>query len=164
MVGLDLALQQADTLGQHGGVLADGARRPALEEPGPQLALLGPGQAHHVLGVVGRALNERQRLEHRVVDVGRHLRPLLGQRPRLAFGDEVADQAQPPRPEDDDDGGDDQHGAADGPQRGDGGVAHDEHDDAARPESDAQRHAGDEPAAAHPVGVGPEQRARRRRR
>ena len=49
VVGLDLALQQADALGQHGGVLTDGARRAALEEPGPQLALLGPGEAHHVL-------------------------------------------------------------------------------------------------------------------
>ena len=126
MIGLHLALQQADALGEHGGVLADGARGPALEEPGAQLALLGPGQAHDVLGIVGRPLDERQRLEHRVVDVGRHLGPLLGQRTRLALGDEVADQAQPPGAEDDDARRDDEGGAADGPQRGDRGVALDQ--------------------------------------
>ena len=114
VVGLHLALQEADALGQHRGVLADGSRRPALEQPGPQLALLGPGQAHHVLRVVGRALDERQGLEHRVVDVGRHLGPLLGQGAGLALGDEVAHQAEPPGPEDDDAGRHDEHGATDG--------------------------------------------------
>ena len=139
VVRLHLALQEPDALGQHGGVLPDGARRPALEQPGPQLALLGPGQAHHVLGIVGRALDERQRLEHRVVDVGRHLRPLLGQRTRLALGDEVAHQAQPPGAEDDDAGRDDEHGAADGPQGGDRGVALDQDGDPDRADEHAQR-------------------------
>ena len=76
------------------------AGRLAPEQPGPQLALLGPGQAHDVLGIVGRPLDEGQRLEDRVVDVGRHLRPLLGQGAGLAFRHQVADQAQPPRAED----------------------------------------------------------------
>jgi hypothetical protein len=80
-------------------------RGPALEEPGPQLALLGPGQAHHLLGVVGRALNERQRLEHRVVDVGRHLGPLLGQGPGLALGHEVAQRLSHHGPKNDHEGG-----------------------------------------------------------
>ena len=123
MVGLDLALQQPDALGQHRGVLADGTRRAPLEEPGPQLALLGPGQPHHVLRVVGRPLDQRQGLEHRVVHVRRHLRPLLGQRPRLALGDEVAHQAEPPGAEDDDAGRDHERGAAERPQRGDGRCA-----------------------------------------
>ena len=131
--------KQADALGQHGGVLTDGPRRPALEQPGPQLAFLGPGEAHDVLRVVGRPLDERQRLEHRVVDVGRHLGPLLGQGPRLALGDEVPHQAQPPGAEDDDARRDDEGGAADGPQRGDGRVTLDQQDDAARPDASTPR-------------------------
>ena len=159
VVRLHLALQQPDALGQHGGVLADGAGRPALEQPGPQLALLGPGQAHDVLGVVGRALDERQRLQHRVVDVGRHLRPLLGQRARLALGDQVADQAQPPRAEDD------ARLAATtsaAPPTGRSAATvvwpMTSSDDAARPDEHADHDAGDEPAAALPVGVGAEER------
>ena len=93
VVGLDLALEHADALGQRRRLLADGARGPPLEQPGPQLALLGPGQPHHVLGIVGRALDEGQCLEDRVVDVGRHLGPLLGQGPGLALRHQVADQA-----------------------------------------------------------------------
>jgi hypothetical protein len=57
-----------------------------------ELPLLGPGQAHHVLGVVGRALDEGQRLEDRVVDVGCHLGPLFGSGTRLALRHQVADQ------------------------------------------------------------------------
>ena len=101
---------------------------PPLEEPGPQLALLGTGQAHHVLRVVGRALDERKRLEHRVVYVSRHLRPLLGQGAGLPLGDQVADEAEPPRAEDDDDSSHDEHRPADRSQGGRRGVAvvHDE--------------------------------------
>ena len=151
VIGLHLSLQQADPLGQHGGVLPDGARGPALEEPGAQLALLGPGEAHDLLGIVGRTLNERQRLERRVVDVGRHLRPLLGQRTRLAFGDEVPHEAEPPGAEDDDARRDDQGGAANGPERGHRGVALDQQGDAARSDENAGDDASDEPAPARPV-------------
>ena len=117
VIRLDLALEHADALGQGGRLVADGAGRPALEQPRPELALLGPGQADHVLGIVGRALDEGQGLEDRVVDVGRHLGPLLGQGPGLALGHQVAHQAEPPRPEDHHDGRDDQQGAAHRPQR-----------------------------------------------
>ena len=158
MIGLHLPLQQADPLGEHGGVLADRSGRPALEEPGAQLALLGPGEAHHLLGIVGRPLNERQRLQHRIVDMGRHLGPLLGQRTRLALGDEVPEEAQPPRAEDDDARRDDQRGPADGPERGDRRVALDQQGDAARPDEEAGDDTGDEPAASLAVmGVRPEQ-------
>ena len=57
-----------------------------------ELALLGAGQAHHVLGILGRALDEGQGLEDRVVDVGRHLGPLLGAGAGLALRHQIADQ------------------------------------------------------------------------
>jgi hypothetical protein len=117
VISLDLPLQQADTFAEHGGVLPDGTGRATLEEPGAQLTLLDPGEAHHLLGIVGRALNERQRLQHRVMDVGRHLGPFFGQRTRLALGDEVPEEAQPPRAEDHDTRRNDQYGATDGPER-----------------------------------------------
>ena len=87
-----------------------------------QLPFLGAGQAHHVLGVVGRPLDQCQRLQHRVVDVRGHLGPLLGPGAGLALGDEVAHQAQPPGPEDDHGGRDDQCRTADGLQGRDRGV------------------------------------------
>ena len=91
-----------------GGV--ERSRRPGLEQPGPQLALLGPGQAGHLAGVARRSLDERQGLEDRVVDGGRHVGPLLGADPLAALDGEVAGQCQPPRTEhdqepDEDDGG-----------------------------------------------------------
>ena len=46
-------------------------------EPGPQLPLLAAGQRQGLAGAVGVALDERQGLEHRVVQVGGHLRALL---------------------------------------------------------------------------------------
>ena len=142
MVGLHLALQHADALGQHGGVLSDGAGRPALEEPGPQLPFLRTGQANDVLRVVGGALDEGKRLQHGVVHVGRHLGPFLGQRTRLALGDEVPDEAEPPRAEDDDARPDHQGGATDGSQRGDRRVPLDQQDDAARTDEDRRQRRG----------------------
>ena len=154
VIGLDVALEQSDPLGQDRDVVADGAGRPALEQPGPQLSLLGPGQAHHVLRVVGRALDEGERLQHRVVHVRGHLAPFLGQRPRFTFGHQVADQADPPRPEDDHDGGDHQQGAAERAQGGGAGVAQDEHDDAAGGQGGPGRDAQEQLPA--PVALAPD--------
>ena len=52
-------------------------RRPAaaLEQPGAQLALLGPGQLDDLLRVVGGPLDQGQGLQHRVVDAGGHVAP-----------------------------------------------------------------------------------------
>ncbi len=110
-----------------------------------------------MLGVIGGALDQRQGLEHRVVDVGRHVGPLLGRGTRLALGDEVPDQAQPPGAEDDDGRGNDEEGATHGPQRGDGGVALDQDGDPRRPDEHTQAHPGDQPAATLPVPVGAQQ-------
>ena len=144
VVGLHLTLQHADALGHRRGIVTEGARRAALEEPRPQLALLAAGQARHVLGVIGRTLDESERLQHRVVHVGRHLRPLLGQGPGLAFRHQVAHQADPPGPEDHHDGGDDQYRSADRAQGRTGGVAEGEHEHAAHAEQDAHADAQDE--------------------
>ena len=94
---------------------------------------MGSGQAHHVLGVVGRALDEGQRLEDRVVDVGGHLGPLLGPGPGLALRHQIADQGDPPRTEDDHDGRNDQEGATDRPQRRRAGVPGDQDQSPMRP-------------------------------
>ena len=108
VIGFDLALEYADAFGQHGRILADGSRRPALEQPRAKLALLGAGQLHHVLGVIGGALDEGERLQDRVVHMGRHSGPLFGHRPGLALCHQIAHQTQPPGPEGDHDGSDDQ--------------------------------------------------------
>ena len=92
------------------------------------------------------------------MDVGRHLGALLGQRPRLALGDEVPHQAQPPGTEDDDARRDDEDGTADGPQGRHRRVALDQHGHTHRTDEQAHDDAGDEPAATHPVRVRPEQR------
>jgi hypothetical protein len=144
VIGLDVPLEEPDTLGQVRGFVADGAGRLALEQPGPQLSFLGPGQTHHVLRVLGRALDQCESLQHRVVHVRRHLAPLLGQRPRLAFGHQVAHQAEPPGPEHEHDGGDDQQGAAERAQGGGAGMAQDQHDDPAHGEGGADRDAQDQ--------------------
>ena len=99
---------------------------PALEQPRAELAFLGPGQLHHVAGIVGRPLDEGQGLQHRVVHVGGHLGPLLGQGPGLTLRHQVTDQREPPGAEDHHDGGDDQQCTPDRSEGGPGGVAEDE--------------------------------------
>ena len=68
-------------------------------EPGPQLALLAPGQRSNPARVAGLALNERERLQHGVVHASRHLRPLLGADPRRALGVSLGGEAPRPRAE-----------------------------------------------------------------
>jgi hypothetical protein len=58
------------------------------------------------LGLVGAALDQRQRLQHRIVQVGGHVRPFLGPGAGLPFEHEVAGDAQPPRAHHDHDRGD----------------------------------------------------------
>ena len=47
-------------------------------EPRPQLALLPPSQRRHLRRILGAPLHHRERLEHGVVQVRRHLGALLG--------------------------------------------------------------------------------------
>ena len=67
VVGLEFGRQHLDRRVQR---LRVPDRRGAVQ-PGPQLALLAPCQAHHAARVVA-ALDEHQRLQHRVVEVRRH--------------------------------------------------------------------------------------------
>src|SRR5580693_1154705 len=73
VAGLDVTLDHGHRLGYRRHLTGERPRGPAFEEPGAQLALLGPGQARHLSVVAGGALDERQRLEHRVVHRGRHV-------------------------------------------------------------------------------------------
>ena len=68
-------------------------------EPRPQLTLLGARQAGHLTRGRG-ALDEGERLEHRVVEVRGHLSPLLGPHPRVALLDQLARDAPYPWPTD----------------------------------------------------------------
>ena len=72
-----------------------------LEQPLAQVALLRARQPGHRGGVVGVLLDQRQRLQHRVVQVGGHVGALLGAHPLGALGAEVVDQAHRPRPDHD---------------------------------------------------------------
>ncbi len=47
-------------------------------QPRPQLALLAPGECDELTGLVGLALDQRERLQHGVVQVRRHLGALFG--------------------------------------------------------------------------------------
>ena len=76
------------------------ARCGTAGEPRAQLALLAPRERRHLARVVGAALHHRQRLEHRVVQVRRHLGTLLGADPRGALGGERAHEADDPGRED----------------------------------------------------------------
>ena len=154
VVGLDLALDHLDPLGQGRGVLTDGARRPPVEEPRAQLALLGPREPDHVLRIVGRALDEREGLQHRVVHVGRHLRTLLCERPGLALGEKVTDEPQPPRSEEDDHRGHHQQAPDDRTEQCTGRVAEDHQQDAADPDGEPDQDPGDDrPASTTTVGA-----------
>ena len=68
----------------------------AVEQPGAQLPLLGPGQLDDLLGLVRAALDQGQRLQDRVVHPGRHVGAFLGPDPGLPLDHEVAGDAQPP--------------------------------------------------------------------
>ena len=97
MPGLHLLLDLPDAAAEGGRVLAVAERVAPLEQPRAQLPLLRPGQLDDLLGIVGAALDQRQRLQHRIVHVGGHVGPFFGPGPGLPFEHEVAGDAQPPR-------------------------------------------------------------------
>ncbi len=72
-------------------------------EPGTQVALLAAGQPGDRGAVVGGALDERERLQHRVVQVGGDVGTLLAAHPLLALGGQVGGQPVEPRADDDGD-------------------------------------------------------------
>ena len=89
-------------------------RRRRSVQPGPQVALLGAGEPGDRGGVVGVLLDQGQRLEHRVVQVGGQVGPLLGAHPLRPLGGQVGGEPVDPGPQDDGqpddtDAGRDQH-------------------------------------------------------
>jgi hypothetical protein len=92
-------------LRDHGLERGDEARRRTVcgralvEQPGPELALLAAGEHAGPARCVGVPLDERERLQHRVVQVGRHLGALLGADALPALHAEIAPQPHDPRPE-----------------------------------------------------------------
>ena len=85
VLGLDLLLDQPHPGREASCPAVDRARRPAVEQPGPQLALLRPGQLDDLLRIVRAALDQGQGLQHRVMHPRGHLGPLLGPDPGLAL-------------------------------------------------------------------------------
>ena len=75
--------------------------RPRVEEPVAQLALLVPGEPHDLGGFVGGLLDQKERLEDRVVEVGGDVGPLLCAHPLAALARQVAHRAEPPRRKED---------------------------------------------------------------
>ena len=75
--------------------------RVAGVQPGPQVALLGAGQPRHGRAVAGVLLDQRERLQHRVVQVGGHVGTLLGAHPlgplRGQVGGQPVDPTDPRR-------------------------------------------------------------------
>src|SRR4051812_37924444 len=77
--------------------VAEALVRPRLagaRQPRAQLALLAAGERRHRARVVGALLDERERLEHRVVQVRGDLGALLRADPLSALGVEAPDEAQ----------------------------------------------------------------------
>ena len=74
------AVRLLDLIGdrlERGGQSFVAVRRRAAREPAPQLPLLPPRQRGHGLRVLRAPLDERERLQHGVVQMGGHLRALL---------------------------------------------------------------------------------------
>ena len=98
-----------------------GVHRRSAEQPRTQLALLTAGQAHDRARVVGAALDHREGLQHRVVQVRGHLGALVGADALAALLDERVPEAPQPRPEDQaepaEDHGDREEPLPDGPER-----------------------------------------------
>ncbi len=69
--------------------------------PRPEVALLGPGQRRHPTGIRRVLLDQRQRLEHRVVQVRGDVGPVLGAHPGGALLPQVGDEPDEPGAQDD---------------------------------------------------------------
>ena len=114
------AVGQLDALGQlvDGGAQQVGARlalRPV--QPRAQLALLHAGQRRHPRRVL-RALDERERLQHRVVQVRRDVLPLLRADALPALLGQLPREPHDPRPDDERQAGERHRGRDDdGPDR-----------------------------------------------
>ena len=117
VLSLDVLLDQPDRVGDRRGLAVDRPWRAAVEQPGAQLALLGPGQLHDLLRIACPPLDQGQRLEHRVVHARGHIGPFLGPDPGLALVDQVPRDAQPPRAERGGDAADQQQDADKRPQQ-----------------------------------------------
>src|SRR6266568_2073390 len=133
-------------------------RFPALEQPGAQLAFLQPGQLDDLLRVVRAPLDQRERLQHRVVHPGRDVGPLLRAHPGLALQHQVAGDPQPPRAEEQHDGRDHQHHPAERAQQR---HAHVRREQPAHPAD--EQHAGQHQAKRGPPAAGPGARGRLQR-
>ena len=72
-----------------------GPRRLIAGEPGAELPLLAPRQLRDLVRLAGPLLHQRERLQDRVVQVGRDLGPLLRAHPSRPLGAEAPDHAQP---------------------------------------------------------------------
>ena len=106
VVGLDLGHHARDEPGP-GAALAHDLR---VVEPGPQLALLAAGQPVDRLLVVGVPLDEREGLQHRVVQVRGHAGPLLRADARGALLGARVQQPAPDRRGHQDDADEDHQG------------------------------------------------------
>ena len=110
-------------------------------EPVPQLALLPAGQPQHLAGLVGLALDQRERLQHRVVQVRGDLRALGLDDALAALLAEVAHQLEPPRHRDHRDADERGHHREQGElDLAELQVAEQEHGDPARDEHGARDH------------------------
>ena len=70
-------------------------------QPGPQVALLGAREPGDRGGVAGVLLDQREGLQHRVVQVGGDVGALLGADPLRALVGQVGREPEDPRPDDD---------------------------------------------------------------
>ena len=124
-------------------------RGAAIEEPAAQLTLLAPCQRRHLVRVGGTVLNQRERLQHGVVQVRGHLRALLLADARGALGGQAAAKPHEPGPEDDQEREDRQRQTANrvpvGPQDPDRVQRHERH---ARPSAATSQADGCLPSAA----------------
>ncbi len=118
----------------------------AFEQPRSELALLHPRQAHHFAGIVGAALDERERLQHGVVQMRGDVGALVGTDSFAALGDELVHELPQSGAEDQRDP-DEHHGRAD-------------HTTAQRaPRVDAEEERGKPRGDARGTGDDPRQRA-----
>ena len=120
-------------------------------EPAAQLALLAAGERRDALRLAGVALDERERLEHRVVDARGDVGALLPADPGAALGVPVEREAPEPG------SGDEEEPAGDGArreERGGGIPAAGQQDDGADPDERVahvrERRVGSESPAAAP--------------
>ncbi len=92
---LDLGGDAAQRRGQRGG-----GRHLVVVQPGTQVALLGSGEPGDGPRVFGLLLDQREGLQHRVVQQRGDVRPLLAADPLLPLGCEVTGQPQQPGADD----------------------------------------------------------------